>query len=78
MVLSHSPGTGRSGAIVACDIGIKELETQRKVDIPQIVKRVRQDRSGAVQTKDQYKHIYEVVNYYASKHLGSSSQSDSI
>ena len=73
-----SPGTGRSGTIVACDIGIKELEVQRKVDIPQIVKRIRQDRAGAVQTKDQYKHIYEVINHYASKHLSSSSQSESI
>jgi protein tyrosine phosphatase len=67
VVVHCSPGTGRSGTLVACDIAMKELESLHVVDIPQIVKKLRQDRAGCVQTKEQYKHIYEVLQYYASK-----------
>ncbi|ODM98705.1 Tyrosine-protein phosphatase non-receptor type 7, partial [Orchesella cincta] len=67
-VLVHcSPGTGRSGAIVACDIAMKEYDTQNKVDIPRLVNKIRQDRAGAVQTKEQYVHIYGVLHAHASR-----------
>lgn len=55
---------------------MKELDNQRQVDIPQIVKKIRQDRAGAVQTKEQYKHIYEVLNSYATKFTNNASSSD--
>lgn len=67
-ILVHcSPGTGRSGTVVACDIGMKEYDTQNKLDVPRIVLKVRQDRAGAVQTKEQYIHIYDVLHSYVSR-----------
>jgi len=53
--------------VAACDIGMKELETEHSVDIPRLVLRLRQDRAGCVQTRDQYIHIYQVLHYYATK-----------
>ncbi|KAM7363118.1 uncharacterized protein ACRADG_000169 isoform 1-T4 [Cochliomyia hominivorax] len=63
-----SPGTGRTGTIIACDIAIRSLETpKRTVDIPQIVYYVRRGRASAVLTKEQYEFIYKVANMYAAK-----------
>lgn len=56
-----SPGTGRTGTIIACDIAIRSLEQPtRTVDVPQIVYFVRRGRASAVQTRDQYEFIYKV------------------
>lgn len=58
-----SPGTGRTGAIIACDIAIRSLEQPtRTVDIPQIVYLVRRGRASAVQTREQYEFIYKVMS----------------
>lgn len=63
-----SPGTGRTGTIIACDIAIRSLEMpKRAVDIPQIVYYVRHGRASAVRTKEQYEFIYKVANMYATK-----------
>lgn len=70
-----SPGTGRSGTIVACDIAMKEYDLHNKVDIPRIVMKLRQDRAGAVQTKEQYVHIYEVLHSYVSRLGGANLES---
>lgn len=61
-----SPGTGRTGTIIACDIAIRALELPtRSVDIPQIVYYVRRGRASSVRTKEQYEFIYKVniINY---------------
>lgn len=58
-----SPGTGRTGTIIACDIAIRSLEQPtRTVDVPLIVYFVRRGRASAVQTRDQYEYIYKVRN----------------
>uniref|UniRef100_A0A1I8QC23 protein-tyrosine-phosphatase n=1 Tax=Stomoxys calcitrans TaxID=35570 RepID=A0A1I8QC23_STOCA len=63
-----SPGTGRTGTIIACDIAIRSLETpKRTVDIPHIVYYVRRGRASAVLTKEQYEFIYKVANMYGAK-----------
>lgn len=61
VVVHCSPGTGRTGVIIACDIAIREFEKIRLVDIPKIVYRIRRDRANAVQTKEQYIFIYKVT-----------------
>ncbi|XP_068202693.1 mucin-2-like [Palaemon carinicauda] len=67
-ILVHcSPGTGRSGTFLACDLVMRQFEDQRNVDIPRTVYSIRRDRAGAVQTKEQYAFIYRVINLYASK-----------
>lgn len=60
VVVHCSPGTGRTGTVIACDIAIREFELTRQVDVPKIVYRIRRDRASSVQTKDQYFFIYKV------------------
>ncbi|XP_050520396.1 serine-rich adhesin for platelets-like [Daktulosphaira vitifoliae] len=69
-VVHCSPGTGRTGTIIACDIAIRDFEVSRNVDIPKTVYEIRRCRAGAVQTRDQYAFIYKMVNMYASKLSG--------
>ncbi|KAK4292782.1 hypothetical protein Pmani_034474 [Petrolisthes manimaculis] len=67
-ILVHcSPGTGRTGTLLACDIVMKQFEDQRNIDVPRTVYSIRRDRAGAVQTKEQYAFIYRVIDLYASK-----------
>ncbi|XP_037086174.1 tyrosine-protein phosphatase non-receptor type 7-like [Pollicipes pollicipes] len=64
-VVHCSPGTGRTGVMLACDICVRQFETSRSADIMRAVFRLRQDRAGAVQTREQYALIYKVLNQYA-------------
>ncbi|CRL08050.1 CLUMA_CG020874, isoform A [Clunio marinus] len=65
-----SPGTGRTGTIIACDIILRMLDTPPKqIDIPQIVYSIRRGRANAVRTKDQYEFLYEIANVYATKYI---------
>ncbi|XP_049837515.1 uncharacterized protein LOC126282099 [Schistocerca gregaria] len=69
-VVHCSPGTGRTGTVIACDILIREFERTRNVDVPRCVYRLRRDRAGAVKTKEQYIFIYKVLNHYAAMLTG--------
>ncbi|XP_054286262.1 proteoglycan 4 isoform X2 [Macrosteles quadrilineatus] len=69
-VVHCSPGTGRTGTVIAIDLCIRDFETLRSVDIPKTVYALRRDRAGCVQTKDQYSFIYQVLNLYATKLTG--------
>lgn len=56
-----SPGTGRTGTLIACDIALRELELPKpSIDIPRIVYFVRTGRANAVATREQYEFIYRV------------------
>lgn len=60
-ILVHcSPGTGRTGAVIAIDLCIRQFEITRAVDVPRTVYSIRRDRAGAVQTREQYGFIYKV------------------
>ncbi|XP_062534301.1 uncharacterized protein LOC134203441 isoform X1 [Armigeres subalbatus] len=66
-----SPGTGRTGTIVACDVALRAVEIPpRTVDIPLVVYYVRRGRASAVRTREQYELIYRVANVYATKLTG--------
>ncbi len=60
-VVHCSPGTGRTGTVIAIDICIRDYESTRSVNIPLIVSMLRRYRAGAVQTKEQYALIYKVM-----------------
>lgn len=60
IVVHCSPGTGRTGTVIACDIAIREFELARQVNIPRTVYRIRRDRANSVQTREQYAFIYKV------------------
>ncbi|BES94359.1 PTPc [Nesidiocoris tenuis] len=70
IVVHCSPGTGRTGTIIAIDTAIRDFETDRMVDIPKTVYGIRRDRAGAVQTNLQYYLIYQVIHLYATKLTG--------
>ena len=61
IVVHCSPGTGRTGTALAIDICLRQLDSTRSIDIPRCVYRLRQDRFGCVQTKEQYAFIYKVT-----------------
>lgn len=70
IVIHCSPGTGRTGAILAIDVCLRQLDTSRSIDIPRCVHKLRQDRSGCVQTGEQYAFIYRVIRrIYSFMHL---------
>ncbi|XP_043265343.1 uncharacterized protein LOC122404971 isoform X2 [Colletes gigas] len=70
IVVHCSPGTGRTGTLIALDLGIRQYEITRTVDVPRVVYTIRRDRAGAVQTKEQYAFIYKALNLYATKLAG--------
>ncbi|CAD1475075.1 unnamed protein product, partial [Heterotrigona itama] len=59
IVVHCSPGTGRTGTLIALDLGIRQYEITRTVDVPRVVYTIRRDRAGAVKTKEQYAFIYK-------------------
>lgn len=63
VVVHCSPGTGRTGAVLAIDTCLKQLDSSRGVDVPRCVHGLRQDRAGSVQTKEQYVFIYRVSQF---------------
>ncbi|XP_076240330.1 uncharacterized protein LOC143182896 [Calliopsis andreniformis] len=70
IVVHCSPGTGRTGTLIALDLGIRQYEITRTVDVPRVVYTIRRDRAGAVQTREQYAFIYKALNLYATKLAG--------
>ncbi|KAL3867101.1 hypothetical protein ACJMK2_044332 [Sinanodonta woodiana] len=61
VIVHCSPGTGRTGTFIAVDISMRMFEDKRKVDIRRCVYKMRQERAGVVQTKEQYALIYRFV-----------------
>ncbi|XP_076305440.1 uncharacterized protein LOC143222619 isoform X3 [Tachypleus tridentatus] len=72
VVVHCSSGTGRTGIVLALDICMREFEECRTVDILRCVSRLRQDRDGAVQTKEQYFFLYEALNEYSCRFVNRS------
>ena len=46
--------------LLACDICMRQFDATRTADIMRTVFRIRHDRAGAVQTREQYALIYKV------------------
>lgn len=70
IVVHCSSGTGRTGTLIALDLGIRQYEITRTVDVPRVIYTIRRDRAGSVQTKEQYAFIYKALNLYATKLAG--------
>jgi tyrosine-protein phosphatase non-receptor type 11 len=62
-----SAGIGRTGTYIAIDILIKLIEYkgwESEIDIQQCVLKLRESRSGMVQTEDQYRFLYRALEHY--------------
>ncbi|XP_046329648.2 uncharacterized protein LOC124113387 [Haliotis rufescens] len=66
LIVHCSPGTGRTGTFIGTDLCMRQYENRRIVDILHTVFRLRKERAGSVQTKEQYTLIYNALNEYAS------------
>lgn len=67
MIVHCSAGIGRSGTLIVIDMLMDQLKyngLSYEVDIQKIVKIVRAQRSGLVQTEAQYKFIYLAIQSY--------------
>ncbi|XP_015132969.2 receptor-type tyrosine-protein phosphatase kappa isoform X2 [Gallus gallus] len=61
-VLVHcSAGIGRTGTFIALDFLLKMAKAEGKVDVFHCVQKLREQRIGMVQTKEQYAFLYEVL-----------------
>lgn len=64
-VVHCSAGIGRTGVLIAIDIGVQALlQGDETVDVLRIISTLRQDRAGAILTRDQYRFVHQVSNYY--------------
>lgn len=54
IVVHCSAGVGRSGAIIAIDCGMDAIESNRYVDLLEVIQQLRQDRMAMVQHASQY------------------------
>ena len=55
-----SSGTGRSGTLLAIDMGMRGYDDWRTVNVTATVERLREQRAGMVQTRQQFIFIYKV------------------
>ena len=64
-VVHCSAGIGRTGVLIAIDIGIQALlQGDETVDVLRIISTLRQDRAGAILTRDQYRFVHQVSSYH--------------
>jgi protein tyrosine phosphatase len=64
VVVHCSAGIGRAGALIAIDISLKRLNDIGNIDVANTVEFIRTQRTGAVQTAEQYDFIYEAISLY--------------
>ncbi|XP_063432359.1 uncharacterized protein LOC134714762 [Mytilus trossulus] len=65
VVVHCSPGTGRTGTLIAIDICMRSYEDKRSVNVLNTVYTMRKERAGVVHTKNEYNLIYKAVGEYA-------------
>eukprot|EP00730_Choanoeca_flexa_P004587 TRINITY_DN11741_c1_g1_i1.p1 TRINITY_DN11741_c1_g1~~TRINITY_DN11741_c1_g1_i1.p1 ORF type:complete len:1538 (+),score=425.01 TRINITY_DN11741_c1_g1_i1:39-4616(+) len=65
IVVHCSAGVGRTGIILAVDIGIDLMLSGKRADLSIIVDQMRRDRGGMVQTFEQYEFAFKALGSYA-------------
>ncbi|KAI8507740.1 hypothetical protein Bbelb_139800 [Branchiostoma belcheri] len=67
VVVHCSPGTGRTGVVMAIDIGMRWMDDTGAADVLNTVHNMRHERAGAIMTKQQYAFTYKALSRYAKK-----------
>jgi len=62
IVVHCSAGVGRTGTFLAIHLALQKLTYRSVIDVMKTVLNLRQQRSGMVQSKDQYKFVYATIN----------------
>ena len=74
-IVHCSAGIGRTATYISFVFGVQRIDSlkkennfsTKKLDVQSIVKKIRNQRSGSVQTSDQYFFIYQTLNQYISQ-----------
>ena len=72
VIVHCSAGIGRTGTIIAIDLIVNQLKQHglaTAVDVAHCVQMLREQRSGMVQTEQQYTFIYQAVAYFVQKQI---------
>jgi len=72
LLVHCSAGIGRTGTFILIDMLIQDIESKGltvELDIFQALDKIRQQRSGLVQTKGQYRFLYEALAEYIQQEL---------
>lgn len=62
-----SAGIGRTGTFIGLDIAMQQYQNLSHFSIPEIVRRMREQRFGMVQTEEQYLFIYKALEEWLSR-----------
>ncbi|XP_041125252.1 tyrosine-protein phosphatase non-receptor type 13-like isoform X2 [Polyodon spathula] len=60
-IVHCSAGIGRSGVLICIDVILSLIEKDFDINVREIVKEMRQQRHGMIQTRDQYQFCYKVL-----------------
>ncbi|XP_033883230.3 tyrosine-protein phosphatase non-receptor type 13 isoform X1 [Acipenser ruthenus] len=60
-VVHCSAGIGRCGVLICIDVILSLIEKDFNINVREIVKEMRQQRHGMIQTRDQYQFCYKVL-----------------
>eukprot|EP01137_Pigoraptor_chileana_P011329 Opistho-2@62002 len=69
-VVHCSAGIGRTGTLIVVDVIMEKLRQNERVDIMEIVRELRQQRAGMVQTPGQYQFCYVTFHEEVRQMLG--------
>jgi len=68
-IVHCSAGIGRAGTFIAIATGMKLIEAKKEFDIFELVKHLKMQRPGMVQTLNQYSFIHEAIDVFSRKRL---------
>jgi len=63
-VIHCSAGIGRTGTVMACEICLRILLDGKELNVPEVVKELRSQRAGSIQTESQYIYLHRALSEY--------------
>jgi protein tyrosine phosphatase len=63
-VIHCSAGIGRTGTVMACEICLRIMLEGKELNVPEVVKELRCQRAGSIQTESQYIYLHRALSEY--------------